>query len=361
MEQVFISYSTKDAAVADALTHWLEHAGIRCWIAPRNAVPGVAYTESIVEAIHKSKVFVLVYSKKSDESKHVRSEINSAFNSDCVIVPLRIEDIDPSMTYEYYIGSTHWLDAISPPIEKYFDQLTSRIKGILNAEEQTPQKKIVEFKGRAEKNGSVQMVKFEELLDYGLLPEKIASKLIENDYINYGENANEDNEGTPEFWAEMLSCFTETYRYMVDGLQIVGDWSITALNDERFKEMKNGQVVSKDLTLESTEVISLPGEYNGVIITMYMLPRYRSGKNFKLLMSSFLEQVQEYAKEGIFFKEWCVNAFTPQQQAFFRSAGFTYACDHRLYGKIYTISSEKLISLEISKDYKELVELYKNR
>ncbi|MBO5261613.1 MAG: toll/interleukin-1 receptor domain-containing protein [Clostridia bacterium] len=360
--QAFISYSSKDKAVADAVLHWLEGDGIRCWIAPRNAVPGVAYTESIVDAIHTCKVFVLIYSQNSDKSKHVMSEINSAFNSGCIIVPLRIENIDPSKTYEYYIGSTHWLDALTPPIENYLDSLVETVKGVLEAKTDTPLEKIqtVTPKGRVS-SGGIRMVTYEELLDMGIRPERIASKLIENDYVNYGAGANEENEGTPELWMEMLSSFTETYRYMIDGDEIVGDWSITALDDDKFEEMKAGKTVSKDLTLEYTEVISMPGEYNGVIITMYMLPRYRKGKNYRLLLTSFLKQVEEYAREDIFFKEWCINAFTRQQHAFFESVGFEYRCDHRLYGRIYTISKEKLLSLPIMKEFPEMKELYKNK
>jgi hypothetical protein len=35
---VFISYSTKDKATADAACAALESAGIRCWIAPRDVI-----------------------------------------------------------------------------------------------------------------------------------------------------------------------------------------------------------------------------------------------------------------------------------------------------------------------------------
>jgi TIR domain len=36
----FISYSANDKVIADAACATLERAGIRCWIAPRDVVPG---------------------------------------------------------------------------------------------------------------------------------------------------------------------------------------------------------------------------------------------------------------------------------------------------------------------------------
>ena len=45
---VFISYSNKDKAVADAVCHTLEARKIRRWIAPRDPVPGLDWMEQIV-------------------------------------------------------------------------------------------------------------------------------------------------------------------------------------------------------------------------------------------------------------------------------------------------------------------------
>lgn len=42
---IFISYSTQDKAVADAVCATLEKNKIRCWIAPRDVIPGMSYAE----------------------------------------------------------------------------------------------------------------------------------------------------------------------------------------------------------------------------------------------------------------------------------------------------------------------------
>ena len=48
---VFISYSSKDKAVADAVCAGLEGRGIACWMAPRDIVPGVDWGAAIIDAI----------------------------------------------------------------------------------------------------------------------------------------------------------------------------------------------------------------------------------------------------------------------------------------------------------------------
>jgi hypothetical protein len=59
---VFISYSTQDKPTADALCATLEAKGIRCWIAPRDIVPGMDWGEAIIDALQTSRVMVLVFS-----------------------------------------------------------------------------------------------------------------------------------------------------------------------------------------------------------------------------------------------------------------------------------------------------------
>jgi hypothetical protein len=51
---VFISYASHDAAVAQKVCSALEAAGFRCWIAPRNVVPGTMYADGIVHAIDEA-------------------------------------------------------------------------------------------------------------------------------------------------------------------------------------------------------------------------------------------------------------------------------------------------------------------
>ena len=55
---VFISHSSKDANIANAICNTLEANNIKCWIAPRDIRPGSDWAESINNAIENSKLSV---------------------------------------------------------------------------------------------------------------------------------------------------------------------------------------------------------------------------------------------------------------------------------------------------------------
>jgi hypothetical protein len=77
---VFVSYSHPDKASADAACATLEQAGIRCWIAPRDTVPGMDWSESIINAIEGAKVFVLIFSTDANVLQQIKREVEWAVN-----------------------------------------------------------------------------------------------------------------------------------------------------------------------------------------------------------------------------------------------------------------------------------------
>jgi hypothetical protein len=129
---VFISYAHVDKPVADAMCARLESQNIRCWIAPRDVSPGKNFPEAIVEGIGGSKIMVIIFSSHSNKSEHVIREVTTAINKSLIIIPFRIEDITPSKSMEYLIGTPHWLNALTPPLEKHLDTLVITIKKILS-------------------------------------------------------------------------------------------------------------------------------------------------------------------------------------------------------------------------------------
>jgi len=128
---VFVSHSSKDKPVADAVCARLEAAGIRCWIAPRDIVAGTSYGESIIEAIHAARVMVLVLSANANSSGHIPKEVERAVSNGVPILPFRIEDVPPGKSLDYFIGSVHWLDAMTPPLEKHLDELVKTVQKLI--------------------------------------------------------------------------------------------------------------------------------------------------------------------------------------------------------------------------------------
>ena len=128
---VFISYSAGDKAVAEEVCATLESRNIRCWIAPRDVLPGTEWAEAIVDAIDESRVFILVLSSVSNSSPQVIREVGRAASKSIPIVPLRIDDVTPSKAMEFFVSSHHFLDAQTPPLEKHLPQLVNTVQQLL--------------------------------------------------------------------------------------------------------------------------------------------------------------------------------------------------------------------------------------
>lgn len=128
---VFISYSANDKPIADAMCSTLESNGLQCWIAPRDILPGMDWGGSIIDAIAAARVMVLVLSSNSNTSNQVKREVERAVNKDVIVIPFRIEDVSLSKSLEYQLSSTHWMDAVTPPIEDHLQTLAEKIKQIL--------------------------------------------------------------------------------------------------------------------------------------------------------------------------------------------------------------------------------------
>lgn len=128
---VFISYSTKDKPVADAACATLEISGIRCWIAPRDVLPGMDWSGSIIQAIEQSRVMVLIFSSSANDSAQIKREVNEAIERELPVIPFRIENVKPSGSLGYYLDVTHWLDALSPPLEQHLQKLAEDVNLLL--------------------------------------------------------------------------------------------------------------------------------------------------------------------------------------------------------------------------------------
>lgn len=129
-KEVFLSYSSKDRPTAEAAREALERAGLFCWMAPRDVQPGVEYGEAIIDGINGARVMVLIFSAAANASPQIRREVERAVHKGVPIIPVRIEDVFPSRSLEYFLSSPHWLDAIGP-FEPNLPLLSEAVKAML--------------------------------------------------------------------------------------------------------------------------------------------------------------------------------------------------------------------------------------
>jgi hypothetical protein len=135
VHDVFVSYSSKDKPTADAACAVLESYGIRCWVAPRDILPGSDWGGSIIEAISGARAMVLIFSANANASPQIKREVERAVNKGIPVVPLRIEDVVPTASLEYFISTPHWLDAFTPPLERHLQYLAEVVRKIVGGPE----------------------------------------------------------------------------------------------------------------------------------------------------------------------------------------------------------------------------------
>ena len=150
--KVFISYSSKDKNIADAVCNHLENAKIPCWIAPRDIRPSDEWATAIVNGIEACEILLLIFTGNSDASPQVVREVERAVNKGLIVMPIRIENVMPTKSMEYYLSAVHWLDAFIPPHSQYLDLITDKVKTVLSTKSNLPT--IDKWNPRAQKYSS---------------------------------------------------------------------------------------------------------------------------------------------------------------------------------------------------------------
>jgi hypothetical protein len=133
-DHIFISYSTKDLAGAEAVCAGLEDSGLTCWYGSRDMQPGQAFAETIVEALRGCAAVVVVFSRHADTSRQVIREVELAASLGKPVVTFRVTSDSPSGSLEYHLGSSLWIDGSSRPSATDVTALAQTLREILPAQ-----------------------------------------------------------------------------------------------------------------------------------------------------------------------------------------------------------------------------------
>jgi TolB-like protein/tetratricopeptide (TPR) repeat protein len=125
---VFISYASQDIATADAVVGALEPHGLKCWIAPRDVVPGEPYARAIVHAIDATKLMVLILSENAAASQHVLREVERASSKRHPVVAFRIDRTQMPPELEYFLNTSQWLDASTLGVDRALPKLVDAVQ-----------------------------------------------------------------------------------------------------------------------------------------------------------------------------------------------------------------------------------------
>jgi hypothetical protein len=107
---LFVSHVTEDRVAALQVVDELERRGIRCWITPRDIEAGKAYDDEIADAIDRSRALLLIFSEHCNSNEYIRREITVAGNARKLIIPFRIENVEPKKGLAVRLADLHWID-----------------------------------------------------------------------------------------------------------------------------------------------------------------------------------------------------------------------------------------------------------
>ncbi|WP_458454476.1 toll/interleukin-1 receptor domain-containing protein [Methanobrevibacter sp.] len=128
---VYICYDEKDLEMAKDVCETLEDNGLECWL--KNRDKGVKdIVNEIMDAIAKTKVMVLLYSKNSKNSNFVNNEVNRAVSQKKSILVFQIDDAELEGSLEFFLRNVPWIKAHPNPADKY-DELVKDTKELVKS------------------------------------------------------------------------------------------------------------------------------------------------------------------------------------------------------------------------------------
>ncbi len=138
---IYIAHSPEDNGVTAAICRALEEGRVSCRHSQSDNFPGTE--RAIAKAIDGSDAVIVILSSAINGSAQVKWEVEYAAKKGKEIVPFRIDTAPLPKYLEFYLSTTHWLDASMPPLENHIAQLVYTVRYLLGLERERAAKKAV--------------------------------------------------------------------------------------------------------------------------------------------------------------------------------------------------------------------------
>jgi TIR domain len=125
--EIFISYRRADEAWARLLHAQLRAEGVEAWY-DAHVGAGQDWRVATAKALQASRIFVLLFSQSASESEDIAKELAAAIVSKKMVVPVRIENIQPSGAFLYELASRNWVNAYENTEAKFAELARSPAK-----------------------------------------------------------------------------------------------------------------------------------------------------------------------------------------------------------------------------------------
>ena len=187
------------------------------------------------------------------------------------------------------------------------------------------------LKQRRATKGNLQILRTDDIQAWGWSGERLLRKLISLDHHLLGDTLNEDREGTVAQWAPVFMNRPEGWAVLArSDREIAGYYSFFALTDSAFIKAREGRLLDREVTLENTLPMDVPGIYRAYFVLLGA--RRESPRAGARLLESVFDQLEALGERGILFDEMLANAFTADGKRICEGFGMTRVCEHEDFG-----------------------------
>ena len=343
---LFISYATKNADIAQYVVDKIEKRGKRCFIAPRDIRSGGDYASEIVRGISNSLAVLLVFSSESDKSAYVLREVNSAVSRNKTIIPLRIENFLPSEAMEFYLGPTHWLDAFPQVLDTHLDSIIMILTG-LNTRRDEEKECTMQTVG-------TQVAEMSDMLAAGWSKKQITLREIELDYLCISPdkfNMNDLTEGVLGDWVDSVQENADTSCALIKDEQMIGYCDMYPVEGTDFELLQSGASMIK---AEMIALYAFGGQFDAYIAMVAVDPDCASQENYMKIFNWIFSKIDKWNESEITIDRIGISVYQPLLEKFVKSFGFKHVGTNPAGGKVFVTDMKKLLENSLYCKCKEI-------
>lgn len=146
MSQIFLSYSSKNEALADRLFQFLKKNRVDVWYAPHEIAPGQSFADGIGTALghddtletledqlvrlQGAQIFIILISRSSMMSAWVKKELIYAIQSEKVIIPVQVDRTPLTAQFSYLLSDLQIINGYRLPTP-VLQEILRRIRQII--------------------------------------------------------------------------------------------------------------------------------------------------------------------------------------------------------------------------------------
>lgn len=107
---IFVSYASSDRNYVERLVSFLEGHRFSCWVSFRDVGVGENYQEAITRALRAAKILIVLITRNANSSGEIQKELSLASRYNVLVIPLRMEDVEPNDALAYELATRQWVD-----------------------------------------------------------------------------------------------------------------------------------------------------------------------------------------------------------------------------------------------------------